>query len=244
VVVLPLPFAPRNPQISPAATWSLKPSTTFSLPKLLRNPADVDDVVPYGGPAAGVIVTCRPGSSGAAFVFGGRRFGEKDELAAVRFGISEGGVYLAYGAMKEMVPPRSAGQLSRSNATFWPCGARELGLRNEEAHEDLFPGAAATPPVLRPPASRPGCRDVGDDSCVGRDDRALIQTPFGLIQCGLKRIDHRRLSRDFRRPAQLGLAQSSTPTSKVRYCAADPLALGRAPERREDSLEPGLSRRS
>lgn len=56
-------------------------------------------------------------------------------------------------AMKEMAPPRSAGQLSRSNATFWPCGARELGLRNEEAHEDLFPGAAATPPVLRPPAS-------------------------------------------------------------------------------------------
>jgi hypothetical protein len=41
----------------------------------------------------------------------------------------------------------------------------------------------------------------------------------------------------------LGPAQSSTPTSKVRHCAADPLALGRAPpERHEDSLEPGLSR--
>jgi hypothetical protein len=38
VVFLPLPFAPRNPQMSPAATWRLKPSTTFRLPKLLRNP--------------------------------------------------------------------------------------------------------------------------------------------------------------------------------------------------------------
>src|SRR5262249_47195538 len=34
VVVLPLPLAPRNPQISPAATCKLKPRTTLRAPKL------------------------------------------------------------------------------------------------------------------------------------------------------------------------------------------------------------------
>ena len=77
VVVLPLPFAPRNPQISPAASWKLKASTTFSLPKLLRNPADVDDVVAHGGPAAGITVTGWPGLSSAACVFGGRASARK-----------------------------------------------------------------------------------------------------------------------------------------------------------------------
>ena len=120
VVVLPLPFAPRNPQISPAATWRLKPSTTFSLPKLLRNPADVDDVVAHGGPAAGVPVTGWPGLSSAACVFGGRASARKTNLPRFDSEKMKGSVYSACGAMKEMVPPRSAGPLSRSNATFWP----------------------------------------------------------------------------------------------------------------------------
>jgi hypothetical protein len=66
VVVLPLPFAPRNPQISPAPTWRLKPSTTCRLPKLLRNPLTFDDVFVHGGATAGITVTGWPGLRSAA----------------------------------------------------------------------------------------------------------------------------------------------------------------------------------
>ena len=156
VVVLPRPFAPRNPQISPAATWRLKPSTTFSLPTLLRNPADVDDVVKYGGPAAGVTVTGWPGSSGAAFVFG------EDELAALRFGISEGGARVRPTAMKEMVPPRSAGQLSRSNVDFLAdVGARELGLRMKK-YTKIFSGQQRHHRCSGRQRLAPLCKEVGD----------------------------------------------------------------------------------
>jgi hypothetical protein len=237
VVVLPRPFAPRNPQISPAATWRLKPSTTFSLPTLLRNPADVDDVVKYGGPAAGVTVTGWPGSSGAAFVFG-----EKDELAAVRFGISEGGVHLAYGNEGNGPAQVRRTVIALKCDFLADVGARELGLRNEEVHEDLFRGAAATPPALWPPASRPAVQG-GRRRFLRRARRPSAD--LNAIRPDSVRLEANRPSTSEPRfPPACPLAQWSTPTSKVRYCAADPLALGRAPERREDSLEPGLSRRS
>ena len=122
-------------------------------------------------------------------------------------------------------------------------GARELGLRNEEAHEDLFPGAAVTPLALRPPASRPAVQ--GRRRRFLRRARRPSADP-NAIRPNSVRLEANRLSTSeprFPPACPLGPAQSSTPTSKVRHCTQILLrSVARRLERREDWLVPGLSR--
>ena len=85
VVVLPLPLAPRKPQISPFGDLQLRPSTTLRAPKLLRRSSNVDDVVAHGGASArcGRTVTGWPGLSSAACAGGGRASARKTNLPRV-----------------------------------------------------------------------------------------------------------------------------------------------------------------
>ena len=53
VVVLPLPLAPRNPQISPAATCSVEPVDDAARAEALAQVVDVDDEVGHGAAAPG-----------------------------------------------------------------------------------------------------------------------------------------------------------------------------------------------
>ena len=188
VVVLPLPLAPRKPQISPSATCRFRPSTTLRSPKLLRKSADVDGVVAHGASASGFTVTGWPGLRSAAC---GRRrpgFGEEDELAPRPLGIDEGGRVLGLRRNEG----DGAAEIGRAIVAgkgdpVADVHAGELGLGNEEADEDVLRRQKRDD--RRAGRQRlPGKGDhVGDEPGFGSGDRPLVESPLGLLQRRLER---------------------------------------------------------
>ena len=61
VVVLPLPLAPRKPQISPSATCRLEAFDHLEIAETLAQSADVDGVFAHGASTDGFTVTGWPG---------------------------------------------------------------------------------------------------------------------------------------------------------------------------------------
>ncbi len=185
VVVLPLPLAPRKPQISPPATCRLRSSTTFRAPKLQ----------PHLDRLTGVelrrLARKRP------------RLDEIDELCPRRLAVDDrrGVLGLRRDEGNRPTETRWTGIAADRHrvATMQP---RQRVLGDEEAHEDIFRRQDRddrTAGSHRLTGPRQHIRHAAADR---RRDAALGEPPIRHRERGARRLDRRMLRLDFALPAE------------------------------------------
>ena len=169
VVVLPLPLAPRKPQISPRATCRLKPSTTFSVAKALAQIVDVDDEIGHGGAARRPHRHRLAGIEQRRLVRRRPRLDQEDELGAGRFAVDDRRRVFGLRRDERDRAVRSGGQLSQDSATVSP--AMDVGQRGSgtKKRTKMFSGGSSETTGAPAGSVSPGPRQhVGDDSGDGR----------------------------------------------------------------------------
>ena len=204
VVVLPLPLAPRKPQISPAATCSDRSSTTLCVPKPC---ADRARRCRRGHGAALRRAALRPAARGSAAGLVRRRprldkrtrawpallaVDDRRRVFGLRRDEGNGGPQIGTAAV--------AGERYRVAAMH----AGTAPLSGTKKRTKILPAAAAKRPGRRRPSSRQAAPAHRRRARRPGGDAALRQAPLRHFQAGARRLDGGILRLDLRNAAERG----------------------------------------
>ena len=167
VVVLPLPLAPRKPQISPLRDLQAQPVDHRCGAEALAQIVHVDDeaviarIISSAAPlplaAIGRTATGWPGLISVACSRGGRASHHEDELGAARLAVDHRrrvfGLRRDEGDRSPTGRPDSCRNAARPRSPRWTSASLGSGTKKRTK---MFPAAAATPPGRRPAGSRRG----------------------------------------------------------------------------------------